>query len=114
MWKNIVGEISPAVRKNYTLTLPYSQKLTSWSELSIDIVHSTILNKARSQVGTHADSLIAEAIAKGVKGFDVEKAYEAAKKDATVPPVNDKNTSYVRVCWFSGIHRSLISLLQVL
>jgi putative alpha-1,2-mannosidase len=47
------------------------------------------------QVGTHADSLIAEAVVKGITGFDLQKAYEAAHKDATVPPVNDRTTSYV-------------------
>ncbi|KAJ6506363.1 glycoside hydrolase family 92 protein [Mycena vitilis] len=45
-------------------------------------------------VGTHADSLIAEAVIKGVKGFDRGLAWEAAYKDATVPPDNDGNTTY--------------------
>jgi hypothetical protein len=44
------------------------------------------------QIGTHADSLIAEAVAKGVTGFDLERAYEAVYKDATVPPKDDRNT----------------------
>jgi hypothetical protein len=45
-------------------------------------------------VGTHADSLIAEAVLKEpgfVKGFDAEKAWEAVWKDATVPPVKDQS-----------------------
>ncbi|EIN04267.1 hypothetical protein PUNSTDRAFT_76494 [Punctularia strigosozonata HHB-11173 SS5] len=37
-------------------------------------------------VGTHADSLIAEAVLKGFKGFDLDLAWEAVLKDATVPP----------------------------
>ncbi|KAJ6579665.1 glycosyl hydrolase family 92-domain-containing protein [Mycena vulgaris] len=45
-------------------------------------------------VGTHADSLIAEAVIKGVKGFDMDLAWEAAYKDGVVPPKNDWNTSY--------------------
>ncbi|KAG6896377.1 hypothetical protein C0992_008697 [Termitomyces sp. T32_za158] len=45
-------------------------------------------------VGTHADSLIAEAVVKGVTGFDLELAWEAVWKDATVPPENDLTTSY--------------------
>ncbi|KAJ6473124.1 glycosyl hydrolase family 92-domain-containing protein [Mycena sanguinolenta] len=45
-------------------------------------------------VGTHADSLIAEAVIKGVKGFDIDLAWEAAYKDAVVPPENDGNTTY--------------------
>lgn len=44
------------------------------------------------QVGTHADSLIGEALRKGVTGFDRELAWEALWKDATVPPARDQNT----------------------
>jgi predicted alpha-1,2-mannosidase len=40
-------------------------------------------------IGTHADSLIAEAINKGFHGFDYKLAYEAVHKDATVPPDAD-------------------------
>ena len=35
-------------------------------------------------MGTHADSVIADAYLKGVRGFDVEKAYEAMLKNATI------------------------------
>lgn len=47
------------------------------------------------QVGTHADSLIAEAVLKGMTGFVLETAWEAVYKDATVPPVNDTTTVWV-------------------
>ncbi|QNK03667.1 glycoside hydrolase family 92 protein [Dyella telluris] len=40
-------------------------------------------------IGTHADSLVAEAIIKGFHGFDWQLAYEAVHKDATVPPAGD-------------------------
>jgi predicted alpha-1,2-mannosidase len=40
-------------------------------------------------IGTHADSLVAEAIAKGFTGFDHALAYRAVLKDATVPPEGD-------------------------
>ena len=41
-------------------------------------------------VGTHADSLVAEAVLKGFGDkFDAELAYEAVYKDATVPPEGD-------------------------
>ncbi len=40
-------------------------------------------------IGTHADAVIADAVAKGVKGFDLQKAYEACMKDAMVPSGND-------------------------
>jgi putative alpha-1,2-mannosidase len=45
-----------------------------------------------TQVGTHADSLIAEAVLKGITGFDLDLAWEAVHKDATVPPRNDNTT----------------------
>ncbi len=40
-------------------------------------------------IGTHADSLVAEAMVKGFKGFDARLAYAAVLKDATVPPEGD-------------------------
>jgi predicted alpha-1,2-mannosidase len=40
-------------------------------------------------IGTHADSLIAEAIRKGFKGFEYALAYEAVYKDANTPPDGD-------------------------
>jgi hypothetical protein len=52
-----------------------------------------ILGSYRNQVGTHADSLIAEAVLKGFDGFDLDIAWEAVLKDATIPPVNDWNIS---------------------
>ncbi|KAF9010151.1 glycoside hydrolase family 92 protein [Cyathus striatus] len=45
-------------------------------------------------VGTHADSLIAEAVLKGVIGFDTNTAWDAVWKDATVPPERDWETEY--------------------
>lgn len=45
-------------------------------------------------VGTHADSLVAEAVLKNITGFDTELAWAAVWKDATVPPVNDADTVY--------------------
>ncbi|KIJ44801.1 glycoside hydrolase family 92 protein [Sphaerobolus stellatus SS14] len=59
-----------------------------WLPMWKNIVETNIM------VGTHVDSLIAEAMIKGVTGFDRELAYEAVYKDATVPPVNDTTTQY--------------------
>jgi len=36
-------------------------------------------------IGTHADSVIAEAYIKGIRGFDSKKAYVAIREDATTP-----------------------------
>jgi predicted alpha-1,2-mannosidase len=40
-------------------------------------------------IGTHADSLVAEAIVKGFKGFDTQLAYKAVYADAMTPPDGD-------------------------
>src|SRR3984893_8185334 len=46
-------------------------------------------------IGTHADSLIAEATAKGFTGFDYELAYEAVYKDANTPPEGDTTRQWL-------------------
>jgi len=40
-------------------------------------------------IGTHADSLVAEAMVKGFKGFDYQLAYKAVYQDAMTPPDGD-------------------------
>jgi len=40
-------------------------------------------------IGTHADSLVAEALVKGFKGFDTKTAWDAVYKDAMTPPDGD-------------------------
>lgn len=40
-------------------------------------------------IGTHADSLVAEAMVKGFKGFDYNLAWDAVLKDAMTPPDGD-------------------------
>ena len=40
-------------------------------------------------IGTHADAMVAEAIKKGFRGFDLNIAYQAAYKDAMTPPDGD-------------------------
>ena len=46
-------------------------------------------------IGTHADSLVAEAIAKGFHGFDLKLAYAAVLKDATTPPEGDTSRRWL-------------------
>ena len=45
-------------------------------------------------IGTHADSVIADAYVKGVRGFDAEKAYRAMYKNAMVPPDGDTGKTW--------------------
>ncbi|KAH7929290.1 hypothetical protein BV22DRAFT_1125899 [Leucogyrophana mollusca] len=59
-----------------------------WLPMWKNIIETNIM------VGTHADSLVAEAALKGITGFDRETAWEAVLKDATVPPVNDNTVIY--------------------
>ncbi|KAI0029196.1 glycosyl hydrolase family 92-domain-containing protein [Vararia minispora EC-137] len=59
-----------------------------WLPMWKNIVETNIM------VGTHADSLIAEAVVKNITGFDVDLAYAAIYKDATVPPEHDDTISY--------------------
>ncbi|KAI0820667.1 glycoside hydrolase family 92 protein [Trametes gibbosa] len=59
-----------------------------------DYVEGGWLPMWKNIVGTHVDSLISEAVVKGFKGFDLETAYAAVHKDATVPPDNDWTTLY--------------------
>src|SRR5207245_7129220 len=40
-------------------------------------------------IGTHADSLVAEAFRKEFKGFDRQLAWQAVYKDAMTPPDGD-------------------------
>ncbi len=40
-------------------------------------------------IGTHADAVIADAVVKGIKGFNLEEAAAACIKDATVPSAGD-------------------------
>ncbi len=46
-------------------------------------------------IGTHADSLVAEAMTKGFKGFDYSTAWDAVYKDAMTPPDGDTTRRWV-------------------
>ncbi|KAH7902833.1 family 92 glycosyl hydrolase, partial [Hygrophoropsis aurantiaca] len=59
-----------------------------WLPMWKNIIETNIM------VGTHADSLVAEAVLKGMTGFDLDTAWDAVYKDATIPPVNDTTTVY--------------------
>ncbi|MFF2506562.1 GH92 family glycosyl hydrolase [Streptomyces sp. NPDC058067] len=52
------------------------------------------ITETNIMVGTNADSLIAEDIAKGFSGFDRKLAYEAVYKDAMTPPDLDTELPY--------------------
>lgn len=54
-----------------------------WLPMWKNIVETNIM------VGTHADSIIAQAMVAGVRGFDWDLAWEAVRKDAFTPPDRD-------------------------
>ncbi|KAI1862993.1 hypothetical protein JX265_009039 [Neoarthrinium moseri] len=45
-------------------------------------------------IGTNADALLANAITRGFRSFDLQKAWEAIHKDAYTPPDNDTGLLY--------------------
>ncbi len=51
-------------------------------------------------IGTHADSVIADAYVKRIRGFDLQKAYAAMYKDAMTPPDGDQTNRWAdRAPW---------------
>ncbi|MCA1591928.1 MAG: GH92 family glycosyl hydrolase [Acidobacteria bacterium] len=51
-------------------------------------------------IGTHADSVIADAYVKGIRGFDLKTAYAATYKDAMTPPDGDTHNRWLdRAPW---------------
>jgi predicted alpha-1,2-mannosidase len=51
-------------------------------------------------IGTHADSVIADAYVKGIRGFDLQKAYAATHKNAMTPPDGDATNRWTdRAPW---------------
>ncbi|WP_329168021.1 GH92 family glycosyl hydrolase [Streptomyces sp. NBC_01267] len=52
------------------------------------------MTETNIMVGTNADSMIAEDMAKGFSGFDRELAYEAVRKDAMTPPDRDTELDF--------------------
>ena len=51
-------------------------------------------------IGTHADSVIADAYVKGIRGFDLNKAYAATYKNSMTPPDGDAHNRWIdRAPW---------------
>lgn len=83
---------------NPLITLLWPDKQVEILNALIDIYeHEGYMPDARSgnyngmtQGGSNSDILIADAVAKGLKGFDVEKAYAAMVRNGEVPPCNSR------------------------
>ena len=92
MWKNIV-ETNIMVRITIVFSLPKKKEI-QFPSLKMQ------------KVGTHADSLIAEAVLKNITGFDRDLAWEAVWKDVITPPVDDSIAMQVQ--FLCSLHFSLL------
>ncbi|KAK6436052.1 hypothetical protein LTR95_007759 [Oleoguttula sp. CCFEE 5521] len=62
----------------------YSGRLPMWA----NVVETNIM------IGTHVDAVIANALERGFRGFNVSQAWEAVKKNAFEPPERDEELLY--------------------
>ncbi len=97
------------VNYNYHVQIPYSQRTQGgWLPMWKNIVETNIMvcvsPESELNLSLHTvfrldrmltHSSIAEAVIKGVVGFDRELAWEAVWKDATVAPQDDSTVQYV-------------------
>ncbi|KAL1411539.1 hypothetical protein Q8F55_002501 [Vanrija albida] len=83
-WQNL---LAPERIPGMISSMLQDYKQGGWLPMWKNIVETNIM------VGTHADSIIAQAMRAGVKGFDYDLAWEAVRKDAFTPP--DKDTELV-------------------
>jgi putative alpha-1,2-mannosidase len=70
-----VGDMITSMLQDY--------KQGGWLPMWKNIVETNIM------IGTHADSVIAQAMSAGIMDFDWDLAWEAVEKDATIPPARD-------------------------
>jgi predicted alpha-1,2-mannosidase len=86
----------------YTLIVPERQTAILNALLAVYDKHGWLPDAwiandyGATQGGTHADTLVADAVAKGLGGFDREKAYAAIRKNAAEPgpPLPDRDASW--------------------
>jgi predicted alpha-1,2-mannosidase len=62
----------------------WSGRLPMWA----NIVETNIM------IGTHVDAVLANALERNFKGFNISKAWEAVERNAFVPPLNDTDLLY--------------------
>ncbi|CAG7944319.1 unnamed protein product [Penicillium salamii] len=61
---------------------------SGWLPMWANLVETNIM------IATNADAVLANALQRGFKGFDIQKAWKAVKKDAYTPPDHDTETLY--------------------
>lgn len=61
---------------------------SGWLPMWANVIETNIM------IATNADAVLANALQRGFRGFDVDKAWEAVKKDAYTPPDRDTELLY--------------------
>ncbi|KAI7231670.1 hypothetical protein KC330_g6302 [Hortaea werneckii] len=59
-----------------------------WLPMWANVVETNIM------IGTHVDAVFANALERGFRSFNITKAWEAVKKNAFIPPINDTALLY--------------------
>lgn len=80
--------LEPSLSSRWITSLLQSYKEGGWIPMWPNPSYTNIM------IGTHADAVISDAITKGITNFDLELAYEAMMKNATVPPDSDTQRKY--------------------
>ena len=80
--------LEPELTGNWITGLLQMYKEGGWMPMWPNPTYTNIM------IGTHADAVIADAYMKGIRNYDVDLAYEAMMKNATVPPDYDTQRRY--------------------
>jgi putative alpha-1,2-mannosidase len=63
-------------------------QLAGWPPMWQNVVETNIM------IATHVDAVIANALTRGLKDFDIATAWKGVKKNAYVPPVRESELLY--------------------
>ncbi|KAK3068123.1 hypothetical protein LTR53_014544 [Teratosphaeriaceae sp. CCFEE 6253] len=73
------------------LTLFAPERVDSTGVSAADVLQVVETN---IMIGTHVDAVLANALSRGFRGFDITTAWKAVHKNAFVPPINDTDLLY--------------------
>ena len=80
--------LEPKLSCNFITSLLHMYEQGGWMPMWPNPTYTNIM------IGTHADAVIADAYAKGLRDYDVNLAYAAMRKDAMTPPEADTLRRY--------------------
>ena len=84
----LMSFLEPELTGNWITSLLQMYKEGGWMPMWPNPTYTNIM------IATHADAVIADAYQKGIRNYDVNLAYEAMMKNATVPPNYDTQKRY--------------------